>query len=147
MNASGFDTTAPSPRVNFELMNQYIGKRVKLVGKVEDVQGGKMRVKAADDGVVEVILQSAAPQDAFVEIDGTVESPNTLREEGMTGFGNSFGTIIEVSVFFVSFAHILNMIIIYLQTWETITNFASFTTLNTRAFSYDQFLSTVSFTS
>ena len=91
MTVAGIDVTAPAPRVNFELMNNYIGKRVKLVGKVESVQGTTMKVKAADEGVVDVMLKSAAPQDAYVEIDGTVESPNTLREESIIGFGNNFG--------------------------------------------------------
>lgn len=91
MTTTGVDVTAPAPRVNFELMNSYIGKRVKLVGKVEGVQGNMMKVKAADEGTVDVMLHSAAPMDAFVEVDGTVESPNTLREESICGFGNNFG--------------------------------------------------------
>jgi len=93
MTVSGVDITAPAPRVNFELMQNYIGKRVKLVGKVEGVQGNVLRVKAADEGVVEVLLKGAAPADAYVEIDGTVESPNTLREEAITGFGSNFGKV------------------------------------------------------
>lgn len=91
MTVTGIDITAPAPRVNFELMANYIGKRVKLVGKVEGVQGQILRVKAADEGIVEVLLRSSVPEDLFVEIDGTVESPNTLREESIAGFGNSFG--------------------------------------------------------
>jgi replication factor A3 len=91
MATTGMDVSAPSPRVNFQSMGAYIGKRVRLVGKVESVQGNVMRVKAADEGVVEVLTKSAVPQDAFVEVDGIVESPNTLREESLTGFGNTFG--------------------------------------------------------
>ena len=93
MATSGIDVTAPAPRVNFELMSHYIGKRVKLVGRVENggVQNGVLKVKAADEGTVDVIVHSAVPQDLFVEVDGTVESPNTIREDSIIGFGNSFG--------------------------------------------------------
>jgi hypothetical protein len=91
MTVTGIDITSPAPRVNFELMGHHIGQRVKLVGKVEGVQGGILRLKAADEGVVDVLLKSAVPSDMFVEVDGTVESPNTIREESIAGFGNKFG--------------------------------------------------------
>ena len=94
MTVNGIDVTAPAPRVNFELLSQFMGKRVKLVGKVEEISGNVMKVKASDDGIVEVLLKGAAPEDAFVEVDGTVEGPNSLREESSIGFGNSFGTFL-----------------------------------------------------
>ena len=56
------DISAPSPRVNFQLMSQYIGKRVTLVGKVDGVEGNTLRLKTSDDGMVTVSLQGAAPQ-------------------------------------------------------------------------------------
>ena len=56
------DITAPSPRVNFQLMSQYIGKRVTLVGRVDGVEGNTLRLKTSDDGVVTVSLQGAVPQ-------------------------------------------------------------------------------------
>lgn len=87
------DCSAPAPRVNFEQMVNFIGQRVKLVGKVEGIEGSVLKVKAADDGMVDVILKGAAPQDMYVEIDGTVESPNSVREESHAGFGNNFGEL------------------------------------------------------
>lgn len=98
MGATGLDISSPAPRVNFELMGNYIGKRVKLVGKVEGVQGGILRVKAADEGMVEVLLKGAVPADAYVEVDGIVESPNTIREESIAGFGNSFGKKLYIAI-------------------------------------------------
>ena len=56
------DISAPSPRVNFQLMSQYIGKRVTLVGRVDGVEGNTLRLKTSDDGVVTVSLQGAVPQ-------------------------------------------------------------------------------------
>jgi hypothetical protein len=89
--AAFLDVTAPAPRVNFQLMQQFVGKRVTLVGKAEGVQNGKLRVKAADDGMVEVQLRSAVPNDLYVEVEGVVMSPNTIAEESIVGYGNTFG--------------------------------------------------------
>lgn len=96
MTNQGVDITAPAIRVNFELMAQYIGKRVRLVGRVENggVQNGILRVKAADEGLVQVLVHGAVPQDMYVEIDGTVEAPDTIREESIVGYGNNFGELV-----------------------------------------------------
>ncbi len=64
---------------------------MRLVGKVEEISGTTMKVKTSDDAMVDVLLTGAAPTDAFVEIDGTVEGPNVIREESNVGFGNDFG--------------------------------------------------------
>jgi hypothetical protein len=88
---TGIDVTQPLPRVNYETMGQYVGKRVKLVGKVEGIQGNVLRLKAADDGMVEVRMTGSAPADAYVEVDGTVERAGILVEDAMCGFGNTFG--------------------------------------------------------
>jgi replication factor A3 len=85
------DTSGAAPRVNFEQMQNFIGKQVLLVGKVESVQGNSLVVSAADQGKVTVLLRGAAPQEAYVEVLGSVESPNTLREECHTSFGSNFG--------------------------------------------------------
>jgi len=92
MTVTGVDVTNPAPRVNFELMNHYIGKRVTLVGKVENgaVENGVLKVKTSDEGMVDVIVTSAVPQEIFVEVDGIVESTNTIRGDSIVGFGNSF---------------------------------------------------------
>jgi len=94
MTMPGIDVTAPCPRVNFEIMSQYTGKRVRFVGKVEQISENTMKVRSSDDSIVEVILSGAAPDGPYVEIDGTVEGPNTIREDSSTSFGSSFGTFI-----------------------------------------------------
>lgn len=98
MTVSGIDTTAPQPRINFEMFKSFQGKRVKVVGKVEQISGSMMKVRTSDDGLVEVLLKGAAPEDVYVEIDGTVEGPNILREESNVGFGNTFGMFISMHV-------------------------------------------------
>lgn len=91
----GIDVTAPCPRVNFELMSHYTGKRVRFVGKVEQISENTMKVRSSDDSMVEVILSGAAPDGPYVEIDGTVEGPNTIREDSSTSFGSSFGMFVN----------------------------------------------------
>ncbi len=89
---AAIDISAPGPRVNMAMMKDLLGKRVTLVGRVEGgLQNGILHVKASDEGLVEVVLQGAVPQDAFVEVEGVVESPNTLREQSIIGYGNTFG--------------------------------------------------------
>jgi hypothetical protein len=92
MATTGIDATAPAPRVNFEQMSGYVGRRVRLVGKVESIAGNVARVTAADGGAVEVRLRGACPADAYIEVDGVVESPGMLNGEegGAVGFGASF---------------------------------------------------------
>lgn len=88
----GIDLGAPCPRVNFEMFSQCEGKRVRVVGKVEDVSGSTMKIKTSDDVLVEVLLQGIAPTDAYVEVDGTVEGGCRIREESPNvGLGNDFG--------------------------------------------------------
>ena len=59
---SGLDCTAPVPRVNAELMGQYVGKRVKLVGRVEGAEGSTLRLRAPDETVVTVNMANPVPQ-------------------------------------------------------------------------------------
>lgn len=82
----------PCPMVNFELMQRFVGRKVRLVASVEDVQGGAAQVKAADGGTVHIQLREPASFDTkFVMFEGTVDSPNSLREASHTNFGNTFG--------------------------------------------------------
>lgn len=59
---SGLDVTSPAPRVNFESLGQFIGKRVTIVGRVEGVEGSTLRLKTSDDSVVNVTMRNAVPQ-------------------------------------------------------------------------------------
>lgn len=56
------DITAPAPRVNYQLLSQYIGKRVAIVGKIEGFEGNALRLRTSDDAMLTVHLQGAVPQ-------------------------------------------------------------------------------------
>lgn len=86
-----FDMSQPAPRVNGALMGRFVGKRVKLVGQIISATGGVMELKAADEQTVHVNLAGPAPGGIYVEFEGIVESPNTIKEESHTLFSENFG--------------------------------------------------------
>lgn len=82
------ETTNPTPRVNYELLQQHIGKRVKLVCKIDRTEDNKLVVKAADGGTVFIIPSGKSNFDGqVIEVEGVVESPNSLREMEVCSFG------------------------------------------------------------
>ena len=77
---AGIDATAPSPRVNFGLLPQFIGKRVSIVGKVEALEGTTLKLRTSDDGVVIVNLSGIAPQ-----VRGAPPGRRAARSGGASG--------------------------------------------------------------
>ncbi|KAK9840780.1 hypothetical protein WJX81_004322 [Elliptochloris bilobata] len=83
--------STPDPRVNFSLLERFVGQRVCLVGRVEDTASNFATVLAADGGKVKVKLSRPADFDSsFVEFIGTVDAPNQITEIDRTSFGNTF---------------------------------------------------------
>ena len=81
-----------APRVNFELLQRYIERKVRLIGQVENLQNNMLKIKAADGGHVNVLVKPGAGFDSpYVEVEGIVESPNTIRELDHTNIGSTFG--------------------------------------------------------
>lgn len=73
------------------MLGQMIGKRVTVVGRFESLSGNTLRIKSADDGMVEVFLSGAAPQAEVVEVQGTVVNPSTVQADSAVGFSSGFG--------------------------------------------------------
>mmetsp|Transcript_26003 Transcript_26003/g.55632 ORF Transcript_26003/g.55632 Transcript_26003/m.55632 type:complete len:114 (-) Transcript_26003:81-422(-) len=89
--SSGLDCSDPTPRVNFDLMQRYVGRKVKLVCKVEEFSGESVKVTTCDGQAVFVKPKQGSQYDtAFVEIEGVVENNTTVQEESFTSFGDSF---------------------------------------------------------
>ena len=86
------DTTAPSPRVNGELMTRFVGKKVLLVGKNEGSDGSSVNLRTPDDKMVRVQLAPGSPAitTAFVEFEGMVDSADTMTETSHVDFGDEF---------------------------------------------------------
>ncbi|KAJ9514051.1 hypothetical protein QJQ45_021142 [Haematococcus lacustris] len=90
-----FDKMAgETPRVNFEAMQRYHGRRVLLVGELKSSGNGCVTLRTSDDGEVTVLLNTAStePWDAqYVEILGQVIDQRTVKEETHVNFGNNLG--------------------------------------------------------
>ena len=107
-HAHTFETSAPSPRVNAQQASQNVGRRVLLVGRVLD---GGDKIQTADDGVISVNLLGAQGNGGavgecgplstgkVVEISGVMEMPNVINEDARAYLGDSFGTILSLSLF------------------------------------------------
>jgi hypothetical protein len=88
------------PRVNYSTMERYINQRVKLVCKVEQVMGSTVQVTTPDNAQVTIIVapNSGAFESRFVEVEGTVMDPKTIREDEHTSFGDNIGALPTVFV-------------------------------------------------
>jgi len=82
----------PCPRVNFSLMEKYMGQHVLLVCKLEslDPHQNRAHVLTSDGGKVIVALKTAACDTTYMEFEGIVDAPNQLREEARCEFGGNF---------------------------------------------------------
>jgi|Transcript_4339 replication factor A3 len=85
------DDSAPAPRVNGELLGNFIGKKVLLVGEVTPVDGVKATLKTGDDKMITVNLSGDGSfASKFVEFEGSVDSADTITESSRAEFGNDF---------------------------------------------------------
>jgi len=86
-----------TPRINGSLMEQFIGKTVRLVGKIEktyNTDEGTALIIKTSDGLQVTVEREANPQPVaspFVEIIGTVKSINEITEVLLVEFGEEFG--------------------------------------------------------
>ncbi|PUU81449.1 replication factor A protein 3 [Tuber borchii] len=81
--------TEQTPRINAPLLQQYIGRTIRLVGKVSDVQGNGATLDSS--GVVTVYLDrdSNLKIGNAVEIVGKVNPDLTVKVLTSTDFGEN----------------------------------------------------------
>lgn len=88
------DVSEPTPRVNFELMQRHMHKKVLLVGQIEGIENNVARLRAADGGTVQVMTKPGGQFNTqFVQFEGIVESPTQLHELDHSSFGDSLGKL------------------------------------------------------
>lgn len=86
------DVSEPTPRVNFELMQRHMHKKVLLVGQIESRDNNVARLRAADGGIVQVMVQPGVMfESKFIQFEGIVESPTQLSALNHTNFGDNLG--------------------------------------------------------
>ncbi|KCV71613.1 hypothetical protein H696_01031 [Fonticula alba] len=79
-------------RVGRSQLSKYVDRNVRFVGQVIRTNPGHTAVLAAPDGgEVIIILQSGTPVDSkFIEVIGTVQPDQSIRELSITSFGDDF---------------------------------------------------------
>ena len=111
------DVSEATPRVNFELMQRHMHRKVLLVGQIEGIENNVARVRAADGGTVQVMTKPGGVFDSqFVQFEGIVESPTQLTEVDHTSFGSTLGNYIlrtgllaVLPVHYMTFHHLCSL--------------------------------------
>ncbi|CEI97015.1 hypothetical protein RMCBS344292_11158 [Rhizopus microsporus] len=81
----------PTPRVNSALREKYVGKTVRLVGKITSFSGNTAVLEASDHGQVLVNLNGESQWGTqYVEVIGQVDQDFTIREFKTTNMGDNF---------------------------------------------------------
>ncbi|KAL5582908.1 hypothetical protein UlMin_015350 [Ulmus minor] len=84
------DTSSPAVFVNAELLSMHLGKRVRAVIQVVQIDDEITKGKSTDEhqlaikGLPEISLMS------YVEVIGTAETNDSINAETWTNFGNNF---------------------------------------------------------
>lgn len=79
----------PTPRVGFAQMKNFINKRVLFVGRVESMNNGVVTLLGPDGSKV-AVQSNSAYETPYVEVQGVVVDPQTIREESHVNFGENF---------------------------------------------------------
>ncbi|PNH04609.1 hypothetical protein TSOC_009209 [Tetrabaena socialis] len=80
----------PTPRVNFETMMRYHGRKVILCCQIEQIENGQVRALTSDKGQVTVLAGSSPFEGRFAEVLGTVVNPNTLQAIEHTNLSDNY---------------------------------------------------------
>ncbi|KAK4049147.1 hypothetical protein OIV83_004334 [Microbotryomycetes sp. JL201] len=71
----------PTPRLNSARLGDYIGRNVRIVGKVISRDGDTVTLELSDKGQVQVKLnRDSNHRDAYVEVIGRVERLDLVQE-------------------------------------------------------------------
>ncbi|KAI8878990.1 replication factor A protein 3 [Backusella circina FSU 941] len=81
----------PTPRINSKLREKYVGRTIRITGKVVSFAGDTAVLSASDGGQVLVQLNGESQWGTdYVEVIGQVESDFNIREFKSTNLGNNF---------------------------------------------------------
>merc|ERR1712137_1231383 len=89
----GFTT----PRVNAATISAYVGKNVRIVGRVSQKPANGQAVLTSSDG--QEVYVSTLPTsestwtDQYMEVIGSVQQDSSINEVFSTNFGNNFGKL------------------------------------------------------
>merc|ERR1712224_967608 len=94
MGAFEYMTDFTTPRVNLATIGSYVGRNVRVVGKVQQSpSNGQAVLQSSDNGSVTVKTQPQSEQtwtDQYMEVIGKVLPDMSVEELFSTNFGNNF---------------------------------------------------------
>lgn len=85
------DTSNPAVFVNADLLRLNLGKRVRALIQVVQLDGGSVIGKSTDDN--QIIVKGTPPVSLtnFVEVIGIADSDKSIRAEIWSNFGDAVG--------------------------------------------------------
>ncbi|PWA37912.1 Nucleic acid-binding, OB-fold [Artemisia annua] len=86
------DTSNPAVIVNGAFMTSYVGRRVRTVIQVVRADASGVTGRSTDEKQIVVKGHVPSPLTTFVEVIGVADSPQSIRAEIVTNFGDSFDT-------------------------------------------------------
>nr|CAB3476722.1 unnamed protein product [Digitaria exilis] len=86
------ETSSPAAFVNAEILNMFVGRRVRTVVQVQRNEGGMVVGQSPDGHPLTIKSAMDIPVSHFMEVFGIAENNQTIRAEVCTDFGPSFDT-------------------------------------------------------
>lgn len=86
------DTSNPAVLVNAELLDRYVGRKVRAVIQVIRKDGMAVIGKSTDDRQLAVKGSPLSLLSTYVEVIGIADSQSSIAADTWTNFGDSFGT-------------------------------------------------------
>ncbi|GMH39046.1 hypothetical protein BSKO_06944 [Bryopsis sp. KO-2023] len=78
------------PRITADMMNDFVGRKVRFLGKMVDSTPGRLNLVGHDDTRVAVETNPSTKYEGpFIEVLGMVKEPGLLVESGHAEFGES----------------------------------------------------------
>ena len=87
------DTSSPATLVNAQMLNMFVGRRVRTVVQVQHNEGGVLVGQSTDGHQLCVKSAMDVPVSHFMEVYEIAENSETIRAEVCTDFGPNFGEI------------------------------------------------------
>lgn len=88
----------PIPRTNAELLGKYVGRKVRVAGKIDALENGHLTLVACDGGRVVVDVNPTRPYTTpYAEVTGIVKGPGHVEETDHDNWGEKFGRLVRKS--------------------------------------------------
>ncbi|CAH9134829.1 unnamed protein product [Cuscuta epithymum] len=87
------DLSNPAVFVNAEILRMHVGRRVRAVIQVIRSDGGTVTGKSTDEQQIFIKGVAPGPLSTFVEVIGIADSPQSIRADIWTNFGDTLDTV------------------------------------------------------